>query len=285
MVLYPILGALAMAMAVIGERFVLMKEIIKTKQYQVLQFIGITLFLIPFLFFFWKLDSLALKPINIFILLSITAISILANWFTFTSMKWQKLSNLEPAKMTEPLFVVILALLFSFIFGQSFYERNFEILIPAFIAALALIFSHIEKRHLNLSKYFIFALIGSFFYGLELVLAKLILEFYSPITFYFARSILVLLGSLIIFKPKIFENIDKKTKLQIMFTALMWIIYRIVIYFGYGKIGIAQTTLMLMLGPVFIYALAWKFLKEKLTWKNLVASIIIIGCVIYATLI
>jgi len=39
-----------------------------------------------------------------------------------------------------------------------------------------------------------------------------------------------------------------------------------------------------MLGPVFIYLFAWKFLKEKLNWKNLVAAIIILFSILYATL-
>lgn len=285
MVLFPILGAFAKAVAEITERFVLMKEIIKTKQYQALQFIGITLFVFPLLFFFWKLDSEALTLKNILILILIGIISIAGNWFTFTSMKWQKLSKLEPAKMTEPLFVVVLALLFSYIISPTIYERNFHALIPAMIAALALIFSHLEKHHLDFNKYFTFALIGSFLYALELVFSKLILDFYSPITFYFARSILVLLGTLIVFRPNLFENLDKPTKFQIALISFLWVVYRLVIYFGYSSIGIAKTTLILMLAPIFVYIIAWKFLKEELSWKNIVASIVIIGCVVYTVFI
>ncbi len=285
MILFPILGAMSKAMAEITERFVLMKDIIKTKQYQALQFIGICFFLIPLLFFFWKLDAEALSVKNLLILLGIGIISIVANWFTFTSMKWQKLSKLEPAKMTEPLFVVVLALVFSYVISPAIYERNFHALIPAIIAAIALIFSHLKKHHLNFSKYFVFALIGSFFYALELVFSKLILDFYSPITFYFARSFLVLIGTLIIFRPNLLENLDSKTKLQVILASFLWVIYRLVIYFGYSLLGIAETTLILMLAPIFVYIIAWKFLKEKLTWKNIVASIVIIGCVAYTVFI
>src|SRR6056297_1490830 len=221
MVLFPILGALSKAIAEITERFVLMKEIIKTKQYQALQFLGITILLAPLLFFFWKLDPEALLWKNLLILLLIGIISIAANWFTFTSMKWQKLSKLEPAKMTEPLFVVVFVFIFSYIISPTIYERNLHSLIPAIIAALALIFSHVKKHHLEFNKYFIFALIGSFLYALELVFAKLILDFYSPVTMYFARSILVLIGTIIVFRPNLFENLDKATKLQIFLAAFM----------------------------------------------------------------
>lgn len=285
MILFPILGALALATGTIKERMILMKKSIKTKQYQALSFLAITIIMVPFLFFFWKLDPKAFLLKNLLILLGVVILSLAANWFTFTSMKWQKLSKLEPAKMTEPLFLILLALLFSYLISPSIYERNLNVVIPAIIAGLALIFSHVEKHNLKFGKYFTFAIIGSFFFASELVLSKLILEFYSPMTFYFARSALVLLGTLIIFRPKMFENLDKKTKFHIAITATIWIIYRIIIYYGYTSIGIIETTLMVMLGPVFIYLFAWKFLKEKPTWKNLVAASVIIACVLYAVLV
>jgi drug/metabolite transporter (DMT)-like permease len=285
MVLFPILGALALATGTLVERIVLMKESIKTKQYQALQFLAITIIMIPFLFFFWKLSPKVFLPKNLLILLGVVILSLAANWFTFTSMKWQKLSNLEPAKMTEPLFVILLVLLFSYIISPTIYERNFTALVPAVIAGLALIFSHIEKKHFTFGKYFVFALIGSFFFASELVLSKLILDMYSPMTFYFARSALVFIGTLIIFRPKMMDGLDKTTKIQVIVTAAIWVAYRIILYYGYTSIGIIETTLMVMLGPVFIYLFAWKFLKEKLTWRNIIASIIIIGCVLYTVLI
>ena len=279
MVLFPILGALALATGTLIERIVLMKRSIKTKQYQGLQFLGIVILMIPLLFFFWKLTPEAYLPKNLLILLGVILLSLAANWFTFTSMKWQKLSRLEPAKMTEPLFVILLALIFAHF--SPVYEKNFTALILALIAGCALIFSHIEKNHLKFGKYFIYALIGSFFFAFELVVSRLILDYYSPMTFYFVRSILVLFGTLIIFKPKMFKGLDKKSKIQILFTSIIWITYRIIVYYGYTSIGIFETTLMVMLGPVFIYFFAWKFLKEKLTWKNLISAIIIVGCVLF----
>jgi len=82
--------------------------------------------------------------------------------------------------------VILLALLLSF-FLEDIYERNLNVLIPALISACALIFSHIKRDHLYFSKYFIATIFGSFFFAVELVLSKLILPFYSPISFYFLR--------------------------------------------------------------------------------------------------
>jgi drug/metabolite transporter (DMT)-like permease len=52
-------------------------------------------------------------------------------------------------------------------------------------------------------------------------------------------------------------------------------------YYGYIKIGIISTTLVFMLAPIFIYAFAHIFLKEKINVRNIIASVIIIACVLY----
>ena len=59
-------------------------------------------------------------------------------------------------------------------------------------------------------------------------------------------------------------------------------IYRIIVYYGYLNVGVIFTTLLLMLGPIFIYAMAYFILKEKISWRNVVAAIVIVGSIAYA---
>jgi len=283
MVYIPILGAFALGAGTVLERFILKKKKIGIKLYQTVSFFAITLIMLPFLYFFWKLDAGAFSLKNILIFVGVIISSITANLFVFYSLKWEKITNLEPARILEPLFVVLLAVIFSF-FTQGLYERNVKLVIPAIIAAVALIFPHIKKHHLKVNKYIIAAICGSLFFALELVLSRLILDFYSPITFYFLRCISIFLISIIIFKPN-FKILDKKNSIIIFITGAIWVVYRIAVYFGYLKYGVIFTTLVIMLGPIFIYILADIFLKEKLNWKNLISSIIIIACVMYAVLI
>jgi len=197
-------------------------------------------------------------------------------------MKWEKLSRLEPAKITEPIFVVLLAIVMSYFFTNGMYEKNLKVIIPAIIAGAALIFSHIKKHHLTFNKYFIAALIGSFFFAVELVISRLILDFYSPMTFYYIRCVTIFLISIIVFRPKFFNNLNARATLEIFTTGAMWFVYRVAVYYGYTSLGIISTTLITMMSPIFIYIFAKIFLKEKLSWKNIVASIVIIICVLYA---
>lgn len=282
MIYIPILGALALAIGTIIQKKILRKRNIDIKLYQVLEFSAIILAILPFIYFFWKMDAQALELKNILIFSLVILFSIIANLFTFYSMKWEKVSNLEPAKVLEPLFVVLLAILFSF-FSAELYDKNLKIIIPALIAGVALIFSHIKKDHLDFNKYFIAAILGSFFFALELVISRLVLNFYSPITFYFLRCSFILLISFILFKPNL-KKVEPEVRGKVLVVGFVWVVYRIAIYFGYLKYGVIFTTLMIMLGPIFIYIFAWKFLKEKLNWRNITAAFIIIGCVLYATL-
>lgn len=280
MIYFPIIAAVALAGGTILERKILKKKGMDIKKYQGLSFLAITIILLPFLYFFWKMDSQALELKNILIFLAVIIISVIANLFTFYSMKGEKVSNLEPAKMLEPLFTIFLAILFSF-FVQGIYENNAKIIIPALIAGIALILTHVKKEHLNFNKYFLAAIVGSFFFALELIISRLVLDMYSPVTFYFIRCLGIFILSLIIFHPKL-SGIDKKGKLHISLIGVIWVVYRIFTYYGYLKIGIISTTLILMMGPIFIYLFAKIFLKEKINIRNIIASIIILACILYA---
>lgn len=281
MIYFPILAAIALAGGTILEREILKKKIMDIKKYQILDFLGISLILLPTLSFFWKMDSQAIELKNIIIFLIVIVTSLFANWFTYYSIKGEKVSNLEPAKMLEPLFTIILVVIFS-LFFQGVYENNSKIIVPALIAGFTLIFTHIKREHLHFNKYFLAAIIGSLFFALEVVISMLILHFYSPITFYFLRCSAVFILSLIIFHPRL-SNINRKIKLNILGISAIWVIYRIIAYYGYLRIGIISTTLILMLGTIITYFFARIFLKEKINRGNIVSSIIILACIIYAS--
>jgi drug/metabolite transporter (DMT)-like permease len=280
----PILGAIALASGTIFEKIILRKKEIDIKKYQTLSFLSIILVMLPFIYFFWKTTPEALETKNIIIFGLVIISSIIANLFTFYSMKWEKVSNIQPARILEPLFIVLLAITFSFFVSENLYERNLKIIIPALIAGIALVFANLKKDQISINKYILSAVLGSFFFALELVISRLILDFYSPVSFYFLRCSAIFFISLIIFRPKL-RNTNKKTLLIILLTGLIWFVYRVVIYYGYLNYGVIFTTLMIMLGPIFIYLFAYKFLKEKLNWKNIIASIIILLCVLYTLLI
>ena len=280
MIYLPILGAIALAGGTVFEREILKKKGMDIKKYQTIEFLAIVIVMLPLLYFSWKVNSQALELKNILIFAGVIICAIIANLFIFYSMKGEKISNLEPARMLEPLLTILLALLFS-LFFKGLYDNNTKVIIPALIAGVTLILSHVKREHLNFNKYFLAAMVGSFFFALELIISVLILNYYSSITFYFIRCTAIFLISLIIFRPKL-SNLNGKFKLKMLLVGIIWVVYRVATYYGYLKIGVISTTLILMLGAIFIYIFAKIFLKEKISTRNIIASVVILACIAYA---
>jgi drug/metabolite transporter (DMT)-like permease len=250
------------------------------KLYQTASFLALVLVMLPLLYFFWKLDSRAFLLGNMIIFAGVIISAFAANLLIYYSEKSEKITILEPAIILETFFIILLTVFFGF-FIKGFSETNSKIIISAIIALAALIFPHLKKEHIQFNKYFTAAILGSFFFALELILTKLILDYYSPITFYFLRCLFIFVTSLIIFRPSL-KGLGKKDSALILITGAVYVSYRIATYYGYMHYGIIFTTLITMITPAVIYTLAHIFLKEKLNWKNIISSAIIIGCVVYA---
>ena len=280
----PIIGAFLEGAGMVLEKKILKKPKINYKNYTVYEFLALVLVMLPLIYFFWQIKPEAYKPINLLIFLAVIFFSILANLLIFYSLKRETLTKLEPIRLMQPLFTIVLAFIFSFVFdGIYSAEKDFAVLSLALIASISLVASHIKKHHLVYDKYIIAALLGSLFFAVELVISKAILSYYSSLTFYFLRCLSVFLVALIIFRPKI--SLEPKTKILFLITGAIWVAYRLILYYGYLTLGIIFTTILFILGPIFIFIFARIFLKEKITWRQIVSSIIIIICVIIAIFI
>lgn len=278
----PFIGSVSVAAITLMEKLVLRIRKVNIQTVNTYAFLASTLVMLPLMYFFWNVHSQALELKNILIFSLVIITSIAANLFAFYALKWEKITRIEPAKMLEPLFIVLLAIVFSFF--SILYERNLNVIIPALIAGSALVFSHIRKHHLKFNKYFISATAASFLFATELILSRLILEFYNPISFYFLRCSAIFIISFIILK-KGRKIPSSKAGKEIALIGFLWVVYRISVYYGYIFVGVVETTLILLLAPVLIYFFAWKYMKEKLNWKNILSAGIILGCVAYVVLI
>ena len=283
MIWIPFVGAIAEATGMTLEKKILRKSSINYKNYVVYGFLALVLVMLPLIFFFWRIGSEAYLLINILIFLLVIITSILANVLVIYAFKKEKVTEIEPIRLMQPLFTILLAFILSFFFEIYSNERRYSILLLAVIASGSLVATHIKKHHLVYDKYVIAALLGSFFFALELVISRSILPHYSLITFYFLRCLSVFLITLIIFRPK--AKLKNKTKFLILIVGAIWVFYRLILYYGYLTYGVVFTTVLFILGPIFIFIFARIFLNEKITWRHIVSSIIIILCIITAIII
>lgn len=290
----PIIGAFLEATGMIIEKKIMKKRNIDYKTYTVYGFLAIVAVMVPFIFFFWNLRSELFQLTNLLVFFAIVIIALIANLLIFYSLKRETMSEFEPINMMQPLFTILLAFIFSFFLSVYSNERNPIIIILALIASLSLIAAHIKKHHLVYNKYIIAALLGGFLFSLELVLTKILLPSSSSLsldiiksgfTFYFLRCLIILIIAWIIFRPS-FKKIDKQTHYLNWIVSVIFVIYRLILYWGYVTLGIIYTTIILsILSPIFIFLFARIFLKEKLTKRQLISAIIILICVITAVLL
>ena len=264
------------------------KKIIKSRinfrNYIVYIFLSIVIFSLPLVFFFWSVSPEALELKNLIIFMIIVIISIFANFFVFYSLTREDLSEIQPIRLTTPLFIILLSFIFSFFFSVYENERNYSIIILSLIASISLIVAHTKRDHLYFNKYALSAVIGSFFVAFELVLSKFLLNYYNPITLYFLRSLWILIITWAVFHRKL-SSIKGKTKFLILLLGIMAVFMRVILYYGYQKLGIVFTTTIFVSSSIFIYIFAWIYLKEKVTLRQIISSIIILICVIGAIVV
>jgi drug/metabolite transporter (DMT)-like permease len=151
----------------------------------------------------------------------------------------------------------------------------------ALVASLALVLAHVRKDHFVFDKYSVAALFSSLFFGFEFVVSRPLLEFYSPFTFYFVRSLVIFLIGWTFFHPK-FVPLKNETKWLFLIAGAGAVVYRVILYYGYLTLGVIYTTTVFIMAPVLVYIFAAMFLKEKITKRQIVSSLVIVACVVGA---
>jgi drug/metabolite transporter (DMT)-like permease len=273
MIFLSIAGSLLEATGMIFQKKILKLKGMNYKNYTVFEFLAIVLTMIPVLFFTWRLGEEAFQIKNLLLLLFVITTSIAANLLTFYSLKRKDVTEFEPLWLMQPLFTVVLA----FIFYSS--ERNVVLLIPALVASMALVVTHLKKNHIYLDKYLWAALGGSFLFAVELVASKPLLPYYSGFTFYFIRCVGILIFTSLLYRPSI-KVINKNSIWMIILVGITWFLFRAILYSAYETTGIIFTTTLFILSPVFMIIFAIIFLKEKLTKKQAISTLVILACVI-----
>ncbi len=268
-------GAISEAAGMILEKKIFKKHKVDHKNYTVFSFGSIVLLMLILIYFFWHVSPEAFSIKNLLIFSFVVVSSIIANLLIFYSLKRETVTELEPIRLMQPLFTILLAVI---LFSS---ERKWSIALLALIASISLIAAHVKKHHLVFDKYIIAALLGSLFFAVELVASKPILDYYNPFTFYFLRCLFVFIITLIIFHPK-FSSITAKTKVLTLIVAAIWVFYRVLLYYGYSIYGVVFTTILFILAPVFIFLFARIFLKEKINIRQIISAIVIVACVVVA---
>ena len=269
--LFPILAAILQA-----GSFTLDKVILSIKRVNFKTYTGISfplIFLITLIIFIIFRPPLSLNLFTgnlLWLLLISIGMTIVTNLIYYRALDSDYLGEIQTFDLLRNIPIIIVS---GLIFTD---ERNFSIIIPAFIASIAIIWSHWEHHHIKIARNTLPFIVWSLFTAsIGAPISKILLQSWNPISLELISSgvIAIILGTLFI---KCTNKISFKTFLLLLITNISTSIAWILFYFSYQYSGIIYTILIFSIQPLLVYIASIFILKEPLNWKKIIAFIIVL---------
>ncbi len=270
-----IVASLGYAGGVVADKFVLSKYKVPVMRFLPLQFIWLSIVTAIFLTRWGSVDLNLIfnwKYIVLFVLMIVIAV----NWNVLYSQGIQKedLHEFELIMLLSPLVTII----FATIFLPA--ERNWSVFIPGIIATGALLATRFRAHHVRISKVAWRTLIAMVLMSLESIIIKELLGALSPVALYFARTTIIAIVFLLMFKPKLLEMHRNAFALAIL-SAIFGVVQMVLKFYGFQSLGVIETTMILVLGPFLVYLASSMFFKEHLYKRDLFAATVVVLCILY----
>ena len=155
-------------------------------------------------------------------------------------------------------------------------ERKLYVVIPALLAASAIIWSHWEGRHVHLAKrtwpFFLFVFFSA---PLRSSVQKLLLISWNPISLELMQSAAVAVVLGILFWKHV-RNINLKTFYLLVLTNVLTSVAWILVSFSIQRSGIIYTGLLFSINPLLVYFSSVLFLGERTNWKKNTAFAVVL---------
>ena len=277
--LLAFISAITSATSVIVDKVLLTRERIPLGVLLTIGFIfiaGMSLIISPF---FARVDwDTALFPNSLFLIFLMALLALSSNVLYYQSLKKQKVHNHELMMMLAPLMTIILAAVF---FPEDLDLRIFGL---ALVASAALLFAKSEKEHFFLDKDSYNTFLAVVLISAETIVIKELLYSYTPIALYTVRAIILAIFFMAYYRPG-YSKVTIKHWWMIAGSSLLGLILMITRYYALADLGVIYTMMILVLSPMIVYFFSWELLNEKIRPKVLVAAVIILTCVTWATLL
>lgn len=271
------LGALFQATSRALDKFVLSSERVEPRVYLGVSFIFI--FFIDLVLFFGTgaaLSETIFQGKFLALMGASVILGIIVNAVYYSGLAVQKLTEVEPITLFGNATAVLIA---GFLIHG---EHDLPSLLLTLLAISAVIWAHLERRHLVFDRYmwclFLWSLVGA---PLSVAVNRELLRAYSPIALEAVRTALMMPFFLFIMrKNELHAHLVKRSWAVLFLLNLLSAVAFVLLNFGYQTMGIIETTLLWMLTPLFVYVFATVFLGEKLRAKNAAAfSVVILSIV------
>jgi drug/metabolite transporter (DMT)-like permease len=273
-----LIATISQAIGITLDKIILSKRKIPLQSFIPILFFFLALFTFPLIFWRGEIDwgdFFSLKYILIYAMMIIVAF--LWNILYYRGVKAEEVNEFELILMLNPLVVILLATLFF----QS--ERNIQIVGASLLASLALIAAHVKREHIRFSKASIGLIFCVLLMSFETILHRYLLDIFSPASLYFSRTVILFIIFALLYRPNP-KNIGWAGVGLIAFTGIEGAIQFIARFYGYKDAGVVITTLMLTIAPILVYFAAYAYFREKISKKMIIAGIVILACIIWATI-
>lgn len=274
--IYPLLSAVAESVAKVADKFNYQKNKILPKQLLFLLFSTMTAGLVISASFIHEPVpgiTLATTGLIIFMIL----VSFGQNFFDYEGMHTKNLSLREPINNFQPVLAAFLAYL---LFPS---ERNSKYIIAILIGSVVLYASNTNRKFkLDLDRGIIYLFLAAVASAILVSVYKLGLEHVSPFYLLLFRSAGVLLLILIFFRPRP-RSIKKRQAILGIGSGILYIVGNLLQLYSIKHLGLNFTIMILMLGPALIYMGSAFVLREKVLPKQVIASILLLMIILWAT--
>ncbi|MBW6431925.1 EamA family transporter [Patescibacteria group bacterium] len=276
--LSALIAAILNPLEVIGTKEIFGKQKVNYRSFLILNMFFILLFSSVAYIFWGHIDFPNLTYTVALLMFLAVAASFFFNLLFYYALAGDKVSSVQPIGMMVPLVSVTMA---AIIYPD---ERNWPIFLITIIAASALAFSRIEKRHLKPNKYTLAMMGFVFFVSAEALLAKSVLEVFSPVAYYTFRVGIASVLLALFIRPNLKGFGKKRTKSTALVSLFITVEY-IAFFIAIDQIGIVKTSLIFLLGPVLTLLASRFHLKEKITMKAAFSDTIIVFCILASILV
>jgi drug/metabolite transporter (DMT)-like permease len=273
-----LIAAFGYAGGLVIDKVVLSRYKVPVKRFIPLLFIWlaiITAFLLPS---FGNVDWVRFGTVHyLLIFFAMLVIAITWNSFYYRGIQSEEVHEFELIMLLSPFVTVIL----SEIFLPD--ERDLGVFVAGLIASSALIVSKFKRNHIQLSKNSGVIFTAMFLMSAESIFIKMLLDVFSPAALYFARTSITAIIFLIFWRPKLLL-MPARCFGSVIIAAVFGVVLMVLKFYGFAKLGVIETTTILVLGPLLVYFFSAFYFKENLKKRDILAALVVVASVLYVTL-
>jgi len=276
--MFPFIAALAQVGGIIVDKITLTRRQVETHVFVPILFLFLFLFTAILFPFLGTISIKIFQPYYLIIFISMLGAAIVWNIFYYQGVQSEKVHEFELIVMFQPILTILLATIF--LKG----ERNLQLEIIALIAAISLIIAHLRKDHLVISPGSWKLILAIIFMSGELILIKILLEIFSPVALYCVRTAILFTIFTIFYHPQM-KKVANGNLLLIVGSSFLGAVQMVTKFYGFEIYGVVYTSLILILSPILVYIISTFFLHERLKLRTVVSAIVILACIVYATVV